>query len=282
MKRIWLATAVGAAVVASAAGYVAFAAPFSHPHAAAQDQVQVLRLVAEPSGSVALGRDQQGDLTATFNATGLTPTLAHAVDLDVAGKPVVTFTNLTADGVGAASKVTVTSTSKAAVPAGAVVVLRLSTGADAMSQEPIAVARASAVAQHLVALDIDANGQNLGPLTATAVLDFNAQAQTLTVTLNATGLEPGSAHAAHLHAGSCQAQGGVLFMFQDFTANAQGNIVNQVRTVTGVTSNPDMAQTYFNLHLGDMNQILDAAGNPTPAFRPVLCQNVTTGAQIIG
>lgn len=274
MKRIWLVAAASAAVVASTAGYMAFATQHKAAPKAAQDSVEVLKLAAQPEGSVTLGRDQQGDLTATLNVTGLTPTLAHAVDLDVAGKAVATFTNLTADGVGADNNVTVTSTFKGAVPNAAHVVLRLSNTTDAQSQEPVAISGAAVVGRNanLAAVDVDQNGKNEGALTANAVLDFNAQAQTLKITLNATGLTPG-AHAAHIHAGTCQAQGAILLMMNDFMANANGDVVNQSRTITGVTSAPTAGQSYLNLHMGNMNQLLDANGNPLPTFRPLLCAN---------
>ena len=44
-----------------------------------------------------------------------------------------------------------------------------------------------------------------------------------------------TAHAAHIHIGSCQSQGAVKYMFIDFIADSHGNIHNQTRVVTGVT-----------------------------------------------
>jgi hypothetical protein len=44
-------------------------------------------------------------------------------------------------------------------------------------------------------------------------------------------------------------------------------------TVTGVTSFP-ASGWYLNLHQGNSGNILDAAGQPTIFFRPLLCANI--------
>jgi hypothetical protein len=111
-------------------------------------------------------------------------------------------------------------------------------------------------------------GSNLSGSFSTT---YDAAAQTLTVAVTARGFVPGSTHAAHIHQGTCQAQGGVVYMLPDLVADASGDI-HAVRTVTGVTS-PPASGWYLNIHLGDSNQIL-SGGNPTLAFQPLLCANV--------
>ena len=76
--------------------------------------------------------------------------------------------------------------------------------------------------------------------------------------MNASGLTPG-AHAAHIHVGSCQSQGAVQYMLMDFTANADGQIVNQTRTVTDVTTPLPATGWYLNLHQGNSGNILPTA-----------------------
>ena len=97
-------------------------------------------------------------------------------------------------------------------------------------------------------------------------------ARTITVTLTASGLTPG-AHAAHIHVGSCASQGPVQYMLMDFTVDNAGRIVNQVRTVTGVTMPVPATGWYLNVHQGNSNTIL-ANGQPTANFRPLLCTNI--------
>jgi hypothetical protein len=105
-----------------------------------------------------------------------------------------------------------------------------------------------------------------------ATVVYNSAAQTITVAVNASGLTPG-AHAAHIHDGTCMSQGSVQYMLMDFVANGQGQIVNQTRTVAGVTSPVPATGWYLNLHQGNSNDIL-ANGQPTINFRPLLCANI--------
>jgi Cu/Zn superoxide dismutase len=106
-----------------------------------------------------------------------------------------------------------------------------------------------------------------------ASITYDPAAGTLSVTVNATGLTPG-AHAAHIHAGSCQQQGAVAYMLMDFTANSHGAIVHETRTVTGVKSVELTGGWYLNLHQGNSNNILTSNGQPTINFRPLLCSNI--------
>lgn len=105
-----------------------------------------------------------------------------------------------------------------------------------------------------------------------ATVAYDPNARPLTVTLTASGLTP-AAHAAHIHIGSCMSQGPVQYMLMDFTANSQGQIMHQVRTVTGVTTAVPASGWYLNLHQGNSNNIL-ANGQPTLNFRSLLCADL--------
>lgn len=61
-----------------------------------------------------------------------------------------------------------------------------------------------------------------GP-SGNAKLKWNPRSQELTVTLQVSGLQPGSSHAAHIHAGACSAVGKILHPFQDIVADKAGN-----------------------------------------------------------
>ena len=104
-----------------------------------------------------------------------------------------------------------------------------------------------------------------------ASISYTPATQTLSVTVDAFGLTPG-AHAAHIHAGSCQQQGGVVYMLMDFIADSHGNINHEIRTVTGVSSVEMSGGWYLNLHQGNSNNIV-SNGVPTINFRPLLCAN---------
>jgi Cu/Zn superoxide dismutase len=271
--------------------------------------VEHLDLQSMPAGNVTLSRNSDGTLAAHLAVTGLTPGSAHDVEIDVPGgsRPAIQFGSFTADGTGDAN-VTVdsapisdsdsapasASTSDSAsadlaagrLPSGARLVIRLghSTdggtggGDDALAYEPIAQTEglqsrldADGTRFDLHAVDVDANGNNQGQLNGHATVTYDPAAQTIKVTLDASGLTPGM-HAAHIHSGSCQAQGPVLYMLMDFQADQHGDVVDQTRTVTGVSSMPAAASWYLNLHQGDSNDIL-ADGAPTLNFRPLLCAN---------
>jgi hypothetical protein len=62
-------------------------------------------------------------------------------------------------------------------------------------------------------------------------------------------------------------------MLMDLTANSAGKIVNETRTLTGVTTAIPINGWYLNLHQGTSKTILKN-GAPTIAFRPLLCANV--------
>jgi len=124
----------------------------------------------------------------------------------------------------------------------------------------------------LRALDIASDGTVYQTLTGTATLVYDPAAQTLTVTVTASGLTPG-AHAAHIHLGSCASQGPVQYMLMDLTANSQGQVVRETRVISGVTSPIPASGMYLNIHQGDSNTIL-GNGQPTIAFRPLLCTGI--------
>lgn len=258
--------------------------------------VRHLSLAPMPTGSVTLHRDGDGNVTATVAVTGLTPGSSHTVEIDAPGSygattPIVRFAGpLTAGATGAANATLQATGSVRTLPYGSRFVIRLGTigsdatnsgsngsnGNTALAAEPIA--RSGQLSSSpwgtrssLTGIDVNTNGVNVGPLTGRATIAYDAAAHTLTVTLNAGGLTPG-AHAAHIHSGSCQSQGAVLYMLMDFQADARGNVVDQTRTVTGVNSMPASGTWYLNLHQGDSNTIV-ANGAPALPFRPLLCAN---------
>ncbi len=244
-------------------------------------------LQSMPTGTVAFQR-AQGHLAAHVVMFGLTPGSSHAVEIDGPRGDVVQFPALTANAAGQADSTLTSVDSVKKLPSHSQFVIRLGTssGSDgsSLAMEPIAESSVlpgrpdSVFAFH--AVTVDTNSVGFGQPAGRTTITFNAAAQTLTVTVTASGLNPGP-HAAHIHLGSCQSQGAVKYMLPDFSADANGNIVDETRVATGVTSVPGPGSWYLNLHQGGMNQIL-ANGTPTLSFRPMLCTNIssfaTTGA----
>jgi hypothetical protein len=240
-------------------------------------------LQSMPTGTVSFLR-ARGHLEARVVLSGLTPGSAHDVAIDDPGSAsqLVRFPALTADSTGRVSTTLTSLGTFSKLSPGSQFVIRLgsaaTSGGDAMAQQ--AIAETGVLPTRPIPLAVfPFRAVTAGSLTQPAgrtTITYNAAAQTLTVSVTASGLTPG-AHAAHIHLGSCQSQGAVKYMLADFVADAGGNIVNQTRVVTGVSSVPGPGAWYLNLHLGGMNQIL-ANGSPTLYFRPMLCTNITSFA----
>lgn len=115
-----------------------------------------------------------------------------------------------------------------------------------------------------------------GPVTATQPTELNPtgtaqlklSGKTLTVTVSLTGLVPNSAHAAHIHSGSCEMQGAVLYPLKTITADASG-AATVTTTVNNVSSIPSSGW-YVNVH--HSTDLSTQTG-----FNPIACGNVTVG-----
>jgi len=239
-------------------------------------QVTHLALKAMPTGTVTFGTSG-GDLTAAVNAYGLTPGSAHAVALvSAGGKTVASFSTLTASGTGVGNA-TLSSSYTGTIPAGSRLVIYNGTGSSSVDTEHIAQTGSlhgagSGTKSSLTSVEVSPAGVSFGTPQGHATIAYNPGAKTLSVTVDASGLTPGM-HAAHVHLGSCQSQGGVLYMLMDFVANSRGQIASQTRTVTNVATGIPASGWYLNLHQGTSQTIL-SNGAPTIAFRPLLCANI--------
>jgi hypothetical protein len=89
------------------------------------------------------------------------------------------------------------------------------------------------------------------------------------VTIKVSGLAPNTTHMAHIHAGTCQLQGQVVYPLQPVVADAQGNA-----TSTTVINNPQNftgSRLYINIHeAATMNGLTTQTG-----FNPIACGNIT-------
>ncbi len=223
--------------------------------AADQDTVLHLNLTPMPQGTVRVG---QGKVE--VSSYGFTPGSAHTVELR-AGAKVTVLGTLQANGVGQANA----SFGASGSGPWSLLVLNAGTGTP-----PIAITAQFGSSAYVPLLAVEPGVST--PLQGTATIVYNAAKQTITATLNASGFSPGR-HAAHIHLGSCQAQGPVIYMFQDFTANTSGYVTNETRVVTGATTFTTH-DWYFNTHQGTSANILTASGQPTIYFRPLLCSNL--------
>jgi hypothetical protein len=231
-----------------------------------------------PAGTASFGQDGAGELTVQLATFGLTPGSSHTVELLAAdgSGPLAQFGTLTATATGQADA-TLNSTYTGSIPDGSRLVILNGSQGDGVSNEPIAETSvlggdSGGQALTLQAVEVSPAGTSFGTPGGHATIAYDPGAQTLTVTVNASGLTPGN-HAAHIHLGSCASQGGVQYMMMDLVASSEGNIVGETRVITGVTAPVPASGWYLNIHQGDSNTILQN-GQPTIDFRPLLCGNI--------
>ena len=280
LTRITAAPAVLAAVsVLALAGPASANAGTTVPAVPHSPASASLRLRAMPAGTVAFGKDGKGQLTAQVAMMGLTPGSAHSVELVTPGHSApVAFSPLTAASTGEA-KATLTSTFTGDVPQGSKLLIHLGQGSTGMGRETIAeagplAARGSGT-NRLTAVE-EQGGVSWGTPHGQATLSYSAASQTLTVTVEASGLSPGR-HAAHIHVGSCRSQGPVKYPLTDLVADQHGVVARTVQVFRNVAAVPAHGW-YLNIHQGNSTNIV-SNGQPTIRFRPLLCANIS-GLQV--
>jgi hypothetical protein len=231
-------------------------------------------LHAMPHGTVTFHRSSFG-LSVHLVMYGLTSRSPHAADLLVPGVGIVSFSPFDANYYGDADK-QLSSTYKGPWKPGSHLVIRMGNEVTPVAHRPIAetakLERAGATAHRLIAVEVSSTGVRYGTPKGRATLSYDSAQHTLTVTVTASGLTPGP-HAAHIHLGSCERQGQVLYMLTDLVANSKGRVVDAVRVFKNVTEPPPAKGWYLNIHQGNSEDILDK-GNPTIYFRPLLCANI--------
>jgi hypothetical protein len=246
----------------------------SFPAVRGTSAVNTLALQAMPYGTVSFSRSH-GRLMVHANVIGLTPGLAHNVDLLMPGRlSIVRFSPLVANGVGQAYR-TLASSYRGYVPAGSRLVIRMGvTGSlgSTLIAETKAFGDPGRHVYRLVAVSVTAAGVGYGVPRGVATVTYDRRLRTLTVVVSASGVTPGP-HAAHVHIGSCLSQGAVKYMLRDLVANRYGRIVRAVRVFTHVPT-PPVHGWYLNIHQGTSGNILLRNGQPSIYFRPLLCADI--------
>jgi hypothetical protein len=91
----------------------------------------------------------------------------------------------------------------------------------------------------------------------------------LRVTLDISGLAPNSSHTAHIHLGSCEAEGPVFKPLNAVVADASGH-ASVTTVVSNVLAIPSRTW-YVNVH-----RAVNVSASQTD-FDPILCGDVVTG-----
>jgi Cu/Zn superoxide dismutase len=237
-----------------------------------------------PTGRAVLTWDPNTKLiTAVIDAYGFTPGSAHAMHIhpgtctNQTQPPSVPFGDISAD-LGGVIRQSVVSTTPApnGISTGSYLNIHLAPSTQLgsphdVSFTPIACADipAGAGPRSPVTLMLRAPSSSGQTPQGSTTLSYDSTAHTLKVEVNASGLPPNSAHAVHIHSGTCRAQGDVLYPLPDLRTDGagQGSVTT---TVNNVNDGPPDTGWYVNLHMGSMTQIL-SDNKPTLLFAPVLC-----------
>lgn len=239
-----------------------------------------------PAGTVRLSWDSTTKhVVAAFDMYGFSPSSSHAVHLHAGsclnqGNVVVPFPNLTANSTGAfTGTLTSSTTTPSGIPSGTYLNVHLAPSSQlgkpgSLSFTPIACGDVPSGSTSSATVTMGALPQAGQHPSGTATLTYSATAKKLTVAVSVTGLVPGSAHAAHIHLGSCQAQGPVKYPLTTLTAGSSG-AAQATTVIPSVTSPPPSSGWYVNLHLGSPSQLFNANKTPSLYFQPIVCGNVS-------
>lgn len=245
-----------------------------------------VKLTKVPAGTVKLSWDSTTKhLVAAFNMYGFTPSSSHAVHLHSGsclqqGSVLIPFPNLTANAGGAFNGTLVSDTTTPLdIPAGTYLNVHLAPSSQlgrpgSLGFTPISCADVPSGATTSATLTMAALPQVGQQPTGTATLTYDAGAKKLTVAVSVTGLTPRSAHAAHIHTGSCQSQGSVKYPLSTLSADSKG-AAQATTVIPGVTGPPPSSGWYVNVHLGAPSQLFNANKTPSLYFEPLVCGNVS-------
>ncbi len=103
------------------------------------------------------------------------------------------------------------------------------------------------------------------PVGTTELL-WDPDSHKLDVKISLTGLAPKSSHAAHIHAGSCAADGAVIYPLQPVVADAKG-VGSSETTIENIQNGIPMKGWYINVHNGLLMSPLE--------HRAISCGNIT-------
>jgi CHRD domain len=242
----------------------------------------VVPLGDQPSGTVMLSWDPQTkNVTAKLQMVGFTPGSSHAMHIHqgscaTQGDVLVPFPDVTAND-GGAIDTTVTSSqpSAAGLAAGTFLNIHLAPAAQlggpgSLGYTPISCADITPAASTAVTMAPPPQpGQHP---QGSAKLIYDPAKKTLSVDATASGLVAGSAHAVHIHLGSCDSQGAVKYPLNDLVASPTGS-AETTTVIQNVDQAPPASGWYINVHLGSSSQI-QQNGQPTLYFQPIICGNV--------
>ncbi|HEX3641803.1 MAG TPA: CHRD domain-containing protein [Ktedonobacteraceae bacterium] len=219
-------------------------------------------------------------LTVKVAMTGLAPSSTHpehihAGDCSSDGAIVYTLKPIVADSLGAGTSETTITGVKDGIPAKGWYI-NVHNGPNLspdIQAAPIACANitnSTTSTKNNQSVHVTLGGTPAANESASGTAQLSIESGKLTVKLTVTGLAPNSTHIAHIHKGSCEAQGAVLYPLTSVVADASGKGTSTT-TVPNVSSIP-ASGWYVNVHRASTKDDLSTQ----TGFDPITCGNVVT------
>lgn len=273
-----LVTACGGSTTSTPASTPTSNSPATTPTSSATTATVTLKHV--PNGTADLSWDPTSHmLTVKIALVGLAPSSTHPSHIHAGscsnqGNVIYPLQNIVADAHGVGTATSMVSVPKGIAASGWYVNVHNGPGLSPSDQFlPIVCGDVSnsststTAAQSVHVTLTSAPGASAGE-TVSGMAQLSLSGTTLTVKLSLSGLEPNSAHAAHIHSGSCESQGAVVYPLTTVKADASGN-ATVMTTITNVSSIPGSGW-YVNVHHS-------TALSTQTGFDPIACGNVTVG-----
>lgn len=248
--------------------------------AASSSSTATATLKHTPNGTANITWDpaSQG-LTVKISLVGLAPSSTHPAHIHSGscakqGAVVYPLQNVVADAHGVGSSTTVIKNVKTLQPTGWFLNVHNGPGLSPADQflpivcSDLTFSNISPTSSLSVQVPLTAAPGSSASESASGTAHLTLSGSTLTVKLTLTGLQPGTSHAAHIHAGSCESQGAVVHPLNSVVADSSGNY-NGTTTIKNVSSLPGSGW-YVNVHYS--TDLSTQTG-----FNPIACGNVTHG-----
>jgi len=251
------------------------------PTGAASGTTGSATLKHAPRGTTAMSWNPANQsLTVKISLVDLAPSSTHPAHIhsgsctNKGAAVLYTLNNVLADARGVGSSTTVIKNVKTVPASGWNISVRNGPGLTPADQS-VPIVCSDLTFNHIspasplsVQVPLDAAPGSDASETASGTAQLKVSASTLTVKLTLSGLQPGSRHAAHIHAGSCESEGAVIYPLSNVIADASGKSISTT-TIKNVSSIPGRGW-YVNVHYG--TDLATQTG-----FNPIACGNVTVG-----
>jgi hypothetical protein len=240
-------------------------------------QATVATLKHSPTGTTELSWNPEDQkLTVKISLTGLAPNSSHAAHIHAGtcaadGAVVYPLNTIVANAEGAATSETTIEHVQKGIPAsGWYINIHNGLKMTAIEHMPIAcgnVTNSNTTTNDKQEVHVVLGGSTAPNESASGKAELATADGKVTLKITLSGLEPNSKHIAHIHAGSCEAQGAVVVMLNPVVADAQGNGTS----VTTIDKVPSASKgLYVNVHMGaTMDELKQSV-----FFNPIACGNL--------